>query len=184
MKQDDWRRPKQHFPPWQLLQHFGVPLTEPPGEDFPTAVDLRQQQVDRWRKQLPALDRSVSLELRDQSLAEAIQSLATAAGLELTLKDGTLDDAAELLDRDQLRVPVPVGRITSGLGNLGRTPVSFPYSVGRGFRESGSNWQRLAACPTGPPGFTKSRTWRGPWIRNLMRMPTTRREHDLVLSES
>ncbi len=89
---------------WQLLQHFGVPLTESPGEDFPTAVDLRQQQVDRWREQLPALDRSISLELRDQSLQKAIQMLATAAGLELNLKDNTIDDAAELLNRDQLRI--------------------------------------------------------------------------------
>ena len=67
-------------------------------------LELRQRQVDAWRKQVPALDVRVNLELRDVALAEAIQRLAAAAGLNVHLVEGSLDDAARLLERGELRV--------------------------------------------------------------------------------
>jgi len=64
------------------------------------AKDLRAQ----WSRAVPGLDNPVDLILRDQSIAEALAAVGRAAGFPITLLDGSVEDAARVLRRRDVRV--------------------------------------------------------------------------------
>jgi Ca-activated chloride channel family protein len=57
-----------------------------------------------WVKDNPALDRKLDLILRDKSLAEALETVAKAAGLKIRLLPGSVEDAAALTAAADIRV--------------------------------------------------------------------------------
>ncbi len=99
-----WEAAQDALAAWTLFGYFGGNPSEMPSDEFPSGTTLRQQQMDAWQKQLPALNCRVDLELRDMSLLEAVREVATAAGLEWQCVEGSVEDAGELLSRDELRI--------------------------------------------------------------------------------
>jgi hypothetical protein len=60
--------------------------------------------VKAWKKELPALDKPLDLVIRDKSVSEALDAVAAAAGLKITLVPGSVEDAAAILGREDVRV--------------------------------------------------------------------------------
>jgi hypothetical protein len=60
--------------------------------------------VKAWKKELPALDKTLDMVIRDKSVAEALDAVAAAAGLKITLVPGSIEDAAAVLGRQDVRV--------------------------------------------------------------------------------
>ena len=60
--------------------------------------------VKAWKKELPALDKMLDMVIRDKSVAEALEAVAAAAGLKITLVPGSIEDAAAILGRQDVRV--------------------------------------------------------------------------------
>lgn len=62
------------------------------------------QEVAAWTKATPGLGKRLDLVLRDRSLTEALEAVATAAGLTVQLTPGSVDDAAALAGGESPRV--------------------------------------------------------------------------------
>jgi len=60
--------------------------------------------VKAWKKELPALDKPLDLVIRDKSVAEALDAVAAAAGLKIALVPGSIEDAAAVLGRQDVRI--------------------------------------------------------------------------------
>jgi Ca-activated chloride channel family protein len=56
----------------------------------------RQQQQEAWSEDMPALQKKLALVLRDRSIPEALAAIGAAAGVQITLMEGSLADAAAL----------------------------------------------------------------------------------------
>jgi len=65
---------------------------------------VHAQQLAAWSKDKPELDQRLNLVLRDRSLAEALEAVASAAGVNITLIPGSVEDAAGLLRSQAPRV--------------------------------------------------------------------------------
>ena len=65
---------------------------------------LDKEQRKAWAKQMPALDTRLGLVVRDQSLAEAIAAVASAAKLRVTVLPGSIEDACAVTGKPALRV--------------------------------------------------------------------------------
>ncbi|MBE3099101.1 MAG: VWA domain-containing protein [Planctomycetes bacterium] len=57
-----------------------------------------------WKKDLPGLDKTLQLVIRDKSVAEALEAVARAAGLKVSLVPGSAEDAAAILGVAEVRV--------------------------------------------------------------------------------
>jgi hypothetical protein len=57
-----------------------------------------------WKKDLPGLDKTLDLVIRDKSVAEALEAVARAAGLKVGLVPGSAEDAAAILGAAEVRV--------------------------------------------------------------------------------
>lgn len=57
-----------------------------------------------WKKDLPGLDKTLDLVVRDLAIAEALAAVAKAAGLKVNLVPGSADDAAAILGLEEARV--------------------------------------------------------------------------------
>lgn len=76
-----------------------------------TAVDALEaiEMIDAklresWTDEAPALDKRLDLVIRDASLADALQRVAKAAGLDLDVAEGCLDDVADMARVEAVRV--------------------------------------------------------------------------------
>ena len=66
------------------------------------AVQAEQQKA--WVKERPELDKKLDLVLHDRSLEEAIADVARAAGINISIVPGSIDDTKSLCNRSDLRV--------------------------------------------------------------------------------
>ncbi|MEX2558570.1 MAG: VWA domain-containing protein, partial [Pirellulales bacterium] len=66
--------------------------------------EIHAAQVRGWVKGLPALGQKLDLVIRDQSVPEALAAVAGAAQIDIQLLPGSVEDAAALLDRTEVRV--------------------------------------------------------------------------------
>jgi Ca-activated chloride channel family protein len=66
--------------------------------------EIRAKEKEAWIKSAPQLAKRLDLVLRDKPLSEALETIAAAAGIDVRIVRGSLADAAELLNRDELRV--------------------------------------------------------------------------------
>jgi Ca-activated chloride channel family protein len=57
-----------------------------------------------WKKDLPGLDKTLDLVIRDKPVAEALEAVARAAGLKVSLVPGSAEDAAAILGVPEVRV--------------------------------------------------------------------------------
>ena len=57
-----------------------------------------------WAKAMPGLQKRLDLVIRDKSVADALDEIAGAAGLRIRLMPGSVEDAAAILGRKDLRV--------------------------------------------------------------------------------
>lgn len=62
------------------------------------------QQLAAWTKEQPQLQTRLNLDLRDRSIAEALEAVAAAAGVSITLVPGSVEDAAGLMGSQTPRV--------------------------------------------------------------------------------
>jgi hypothetical protein len=60
--------------------------------------------VKAWAKDVPALDKRLDLVIRNKSLPEALDAVAKEAGVSVRLIPGSLEDAAEITGRKDVRV--------------------------------------------------------------------------------
>jgi hypothetical protein len=65
---------------------------------------LRAEQIQAWVKQQPALAKRLDLVIRNQPIDQAIQQVAQAAGLNIQLIPGSVDDAARVTHGASRRV--------------------------------------------------------------------------------
>lgn len=65
---------------------------------------LHAARVEAWKKQVPGLNAKLDLVLRDASVDEALQAIAKAAGLEIRLAKGSIEDVEQLLASGKARV--------------------------------------------------------------------------------
>ena len=65
---------------------------------------MHAEDVKDWTAKMPQLGTKLNLMIRDQSLAEAIAQVAKAAKLDISLLEGSTDDAVALLGRSAERV--------------------------------------------------------------------------------
>jgi hypothetical protein len=67
------------------------------GEALEQLETLHEKQLQQWTKELPQLNQKLDLVLRDRSIAEALAAVGQAAGVKITLTDGSVQDASSLL---------------------------------------------------------------------------------------
>src|SRR5690606_35295904 len=65
---------------------------------------VHAKQIAQWKQDLPILDQSLDLIVRDQSLADTIGEIAQPAGVSFDITDGSYADVETLLGVDELRV--------------------------------------------------------------------------------
>jgi Ca-activated chloride channel family protein len=66
--------------------------------------ELDRQRIDQWSTDVPALKEKLDLVLRDQSIGEALATVAEATGLTIGLIPGSIEDAAALSTSGEPRV--------------------------------------------------------------------------------
>ncbi|HUS45826.1 MAG TPA: VWA domain-containing protein, partial [Phycisphaerae bacterium] len=66
--------------------------------------EINKGLVGLWTKTVPALGKRLDLVLRDVSMKEALDRVASAAGLAISLVPGSLEDAAAVTQQRELRV--------------------------------------------------------------------------------
>ncbi|MGB2781115.1 MAG: VWA domain-containing protein, partial [Phycisphaerae bacterium] len=74
-----------------------------------SATEARLEEIGKglmrlWTGKVPALAKRLDLVLRDVSMKEALDRVAGAAGLKISLAPGSLEDAAAITSRKELRV--------------------------------------------------------------------------------
>ena len=69
-----------------------VPVSKS-AESLSILEELRADQIKAWIQQQPDLDKPLDLVIRDQSIDDAIQQVAQAAGLEMEVISGSINDA-------------------------------------------------------------------------------------------
>jgi len=77
------------IPDWQARQHVTSSLQR--------IEAVRQKLAEQRIEKLPALTKRLSLVIRRQALDKAIEQIATASGIKITVLPGSIDDAKELL---------------------------------------------------------------------------------------
>ncbi len=84
--------------------NVGASAGQTAGTALATLEEIHAALRKEWSQQLPQLDKRLDLVIRDESVPEALDAIAQAAGIDLGVVRGSLDDAAELLNTDDLRV--------------------------------------------------------------------------------
>jgi len=75
------------------------------GDDALVAIDdINAKLLKAWSKDVPALEKRLDLVIRDKSLAEALKAVAGAAGVEVKLIPGSVEDAAAMTGSKETRV--------------------------------------------------------------------------------
>jgi Ca-activated chloride channel family protein len=67
-------------------------------------AELHQKDIDDWAAKLPSLQTKLDLVLRDVPLAEALTQVGKAAKIDIRLVEGSVEDAAALVDSDASRI--------------------------------------------------------------------------------
>jgi hypothetical protein len=67
-------------------------------------TQIRNDQIQAWIKTTPALDKKLSIELRDLSINEALQAVAKAAGIKVKLVPGSIEDGVAMVGTENARV--------------------------------------------------------------------------------
>ncbi len=86
------------------LANFGASAGETASAALAHIEEIRAQEKEGWTKATPQLEKRLDLVIRDKSLSEALQMIGEAAGIDIRVVRSSLADAAELLNRDELRV--------------------------------------------------------------------------------
>jgi len=66
--------------------------------------EINKELVAGWSKELPGLEKRIDLVIRNKSVAEALAAVAKAAGIEIRLIPGSVEDAAAITRRKDVRV--------------------------------------------------------------------------------
>jgi hypothetical protein len=84
--------------------NFGASASETAAAALAELEQVRPREIAAWRKEHPQLDNRLQLVIRDKSLPDVLKAIAAATKMDVRTVQGSLDDAAALLDRDELRV--------------------------------------------------------------------------------
>jgi len=66
--------------------------------------EIHAKRVEAWKEKTPALGERLDMVLRDRSIAEALDDVSEAAGIEIELLPGSVDDAQQLTPAVPVRV--------------------------------------------------------------------------------
>jgi len=67
-------------------------------------AELHKKDIEDWAAKLPSLQTKLDLVLRDVTLADALAQVGKAAGIDIRLLEGSVDDASALVDSDTSRI--------------------------------------------------------------------------------
>jgi hypothetical protein len=66
--------------------------------------EIDKKLVALWTKELPALNKTLNIVVRDRSVPEAVAAVAAAAGLKVEIVPGSVEDSCALTHRKELRI--------------------------------------------------------------------------------
>ena len=103
-KKEAWTEARAKFTQAVLLDNASGGGADVSDEAVAGAEKAGEELVKIYKKQVPELDKTLSLVIRDQPVGDALQAVAKAADLKINLASGSTDDAAALLGVKEVRV--------------------------------------------------------------------------------
>jgi len=91
-----------------MLDSALIQVGQSGGEQAASALESIEK-IDKelrgaWTKELPGLAKTLDLVVRDKPLPEALEALAKAAGVEITLLSGSVEDACAVTRQTEIRI--------------------------------------------------------------------------------
>jgi len=103
-KKGDWAAARAKFAAAYLLDMASGGAAGTSAEALEGIEKAGDALLKAWKKDLPGLDKTLDLVIRDKSVAEALEAVARAAGLKVGLVPGSAEDAAAILGAAEVRV--------------------------------------------------------------------------------
>ncbi|MCX5675969.1 MAG: VIT domain-containing protein [Planctomycetota bacterium] len=103
-KKGDWAAARAKFAAAYLLDMASGGAAGTSAEALAGIEKAGDALLKAWKKDLPGLDKTLDLVIRDKSVAEALEAVARAAGLKVSLVPGSAEDAAAILGVPEVRV--------------------------------------------------------------------------------